>query len=144
MFLFMEGCVFYYFVIQPTTLDFLLTFLDQVPILGGGFVPIQQNIRLSDLVSFYLGMSLVIGLTFELPLILIFLQKLGISNWRTYRRYRRHFLMAAVVIMAILTPSGDMLTLGMCMIPVVLLYEGGTIVCWLMDPSIPAEPEEDA
>ena len=144
LFLFVEGVVFYYFLVQPTTVDWLVAYQPYVPLPGGGKIPIAVNLRLADALSFFLLMSLVMGMTFQLPLLMIFAQKIGVVNWRTFARYRRHFLMASLVAMAFLTPSGDAMTLTVCMAPVVLLFEGGILVCRLMAPDIPPEEEEDA
>ena len=144
MFLFLEGVVFYYFFVQPATLEWLINFQHEVPLIGGSVIKIEQAIRLNDAVGFFLGMSLVIGLVFELPLVMILLQKLGIVRWRTFARYRRHFLMGALVVTAILTPSGDMFTLGICMLPVVALYEGGILTCgWMSSKADDDEVDED-
>lgn len=138
-FLFIEGVVFYYFVIQPATLEWLITFMPTVP----GILEVERKIRLEDAVSFFLGMSLVVGLVFELPLVMIFAQKLDLCTWRTYSKYRKHFLMGSVVLVALLTPSGDAFSLLMCMIPVVGLYEGGIVVCRLMRPNVPLEEDDE-
>lgn len=147
LFLFVEGCTFYYFVIQPYTLDTLLTYGTRVPILGGaGFTDIAVQLRLESTVRMYLVMSLVMGLTFQLPLGMVFAQKIGVATWRTYSKYRRHFLVGNLVAMAVLTPTGDAITLTICMVPVVLLFEGGVVVCRLMQPDAPKEdapPEPD-
>lgn len=143
LFLFVEGVAFYYFLVQPTTVQWLVGYQPYVPLPGGGKIPIDVNLRLSDALSFFLMMSLVMGLTFQLPLLMIFAQKIGVVNWRTFARYRRHFLMASLVAMAVLTPSGDALTLVVCMAPVVLLFEGGILVCRLMAPDLPPEEEDE-
>ncbi len=143
MFLFLEGVIFYYFFVQPPTLEWLVNFQKEVRLIGGGTIPIEQAIKLTDAVGFFLGMSLVIGIVFELPLVMIFLQKLGIVSWRSYVKYRRHFLMGALVVTAILTPSPDAFTLGMCMVPVVALYEGGILVCWLSRKKDDVDEEDD-
>lgn len=139
LFLFVEGVVFYYFVIQPTTVEWLVEFKPEIPLPGGGGIPVEVNLRLSDALSFFLMMSLVMGLTFQLPLLMVFAQKIDVANWRTYARYRRHFFMGSLVAMAILTPSGDAITLAACMAPVLLLFEGGILVCRIMAPEIPAD-----
>ncbi|MCG3135226.1 MAG: Sec-independent protein translocase protein TatCy [Planctomycetes bacterium] len=138
-FLFIEGVVFYYFLIQPATLDWLIRFMPEIP----GILEVKRMIRLEDAVSFFLGMSLVVGLVFELPLVMIFAQKLDLCTWRTYTKHRKHFLMASLVLVAVLTPSGDAVSLLLCMVPVVGLYEAGILVCRIMRPDAPADDEAD-
>lgn len=142
LFLFVQGCIFFYFVMLPQTLDMLLRYGTEIPMLGGAFVErVAVQIRVQGALSFYLSMSLVMGLTFQLPLGMVFAQKLGVASWRTYTKYRKHFFMASLVGMAILTPSGDAATLAICMVPVLALFEGGVVVCWLMDPRIPKDED---
>jgi sec-independent protein translocase protein TatC len=144
LFLFLEGFVFYHFVIQPVTLRTLLTYGTQVPVLGGaGIVDVAVQLKLESALRLYLVMSLVMGLTFQLPLGMVFVQKLEVVNWRSYSKYRPHFVLAAAVVMAILTPTGDAVTLAICMVPVVLLFEGGILVCRLMNPHVPKDDDAD-
>ena len=145
LFLFVEGSVFYYFVIQPYTLDALLTYGTRVPLLGGAaFVDVAVQLRLESALRLYMVMSLVMGLTFQLPLGMIFAQKVGVVSWRTFSKYRRHFFVGNLAFMAVLTPTGDAFTLGACMVPVVILFEGGILVCRLMDPDVPKDDDPDA
>lgn len=139
--LFLAGCSFYYFVIQPGALDFLLTNWVEIPLPGGGKLPIRPQPRLENVFSFYLTMSLVMGLTFELPLGMVAAQKIGVVNWRSFSKYRKHFVMGSLVVMAILTPSGDAFTLGICMIPVLFLFEAGILVCRIMLPNAPKDQD---
>lgn len=142
--LFVSGCLFYYFVIQPPALEFLLTANIEIPLPGGRVVQIHPMPRIDNVFSFFLTMALVMGLTFELPLGMVAAQKFEVATWRTYSKYRRHFLMASLVAMAVLTPSGDMFTLGICMLPVVFLFEGGIVACWFMKPDVPKDaPDEE-
>ena len=143
LFLFVEGVVFYYYVVQPGTLAFLLPYGVDVPMLGGTVVEhVAVQLRLETTVRFYLVMSLVMGLTFQFPLGMIFAQKLGIATWRTYVKYWRHFFLGSMVAMAILTPSPDAATLGVCMVPVLFLFAAGIVVCWILEPN--AAKEQDA
>lgn len=141
--LFLTGCVFYYFVIQPGALEFLLTNWVEIPLPGGGTLPIRPQPRLENVFSFYLTMSLVMGLTFELPLGMVAAQKLGVVTWRVFSKYRKHFFMGSLVAMAILTPSGDAFTLCICMIPVLFLFEAGILVCRIMLPNAPKDEDEE-
>lgn len=144
LFLFVEGCAFYYFLVQPQALSMLLTYGTDVPVLGGALTEkIAVRLSVDNAIRFYLVMSGVMGLTFQLPLGMVFVQKLGIASWRTYSRYRKHFFMGSLVGMAILTPSGDAATLAICMVPVLFLFEAGLVVCWLMDPRIPRDADAE-
>lgn len=143
LFLFAEGCLFYYFVIQPPMLEQLLTYGVDVPLYGGALhEQIEVNLRFENAIRTFLILSLVMGLVFQLPLVMVFVQKIGLANWRTYSSHRRHFFVANLVAMAILTPTTDAVTLLIFMLPVTVLFEGGVIVCWLMDPKAPKETDD--
>lgn len=121
--LFAAGCVFMYFVAQPLMLEVMLTFMD---VRTATFEVMPQ---VADLVGFFLGTTLVMGLIFELPLVMLFVQALGMANADTFARFRRHFLMISVVVAAVITPTGDALSLAAFMVPIVLLFEVGIVVC---------------
>jgi sec-independent protein translocase protein TatC len=142
-FLFVCGTLFYYLVIQPPALEFLMTNWVEIPLPFGGSIPIRPAPRLDNAFGFYLTMSLVLGLTFELPLGMVAAQKLGVVTWRNFAKYRKHFFMGSLVAMAILTPSGDAITLALCMVPVLFLFEGGIVVCRIMQPDAPKDDDED-
>ena len=141
--LFLCGCAFYYFLIQPQALEFLLTNWVAIPLPNGETIEIRPMPRIENALSFFLTMALVMGLTFELPLGMVAAQKFGIVTWRTYSKYRRHFFMGSLVAMAVLTPSGDMFTLAVCMIPVLFLFEGGILTCWILNPNVPKDEDEE-
>lgn len=121
--LFAAGCVFMYFVAQPLMLEVMLTFMD---VRSAQFEVMPQ---VADLVGFFLGTTLVMGIVFELPLVLLFVQALGMADWRTFSKFRRHFLMIAVVLAAVITPTGDAVSLAAFMVPIVLLFEIGILLC---------------
>jgi sec-independent protein translocase protein TatC len=133
--LFLGGCLFFYFVIQPFTLEVLLKYhAGDVVTPAGEQVPIEMKLRVAQAVSFFLSMTLVTGLIFELPLVMLFLQALRITTWRTFSQYRRHFFFGMLVLSALITPTGDAFTLGVFMVPMLLLFEGGLVVCRVMAP----------
>jgi Tat protein translocase TatC len=133
--LFVGDCVFFYFVIQPVTLRFLLTYhMSDVFTPGGDQVTIPSMLRIESTIGFFLSMTLVTGLIFELPLVMLFLQAIRICTWRTYVKFWAHFLFGLVVFSAVITPTGDAFTLVLFMAPVLTLFFGGVLVCRIMAP----------
>jgi sec-independent protein translocase protein TatC len=135
--LFLGGCAFFYFVIQPVTLRFLLTYHAQdivAPDGQGTIIEVASNPTLTGTVSFFLSMLLVTGVMFEMPLAMLFLQAIRVFSWRTYVKYSKHFILGLVVISAVITPTGDMFTLAVFMIPVLGLFAGGILACRLVAP----------
>jgi sec-independent protein translocase protein TatC len=135
--LFVGGCLFFYFVIQPITLRFLLKYHAGdvlAPDLRSS-IPVTPKPTMQSVVSFFLSMTLITGLFFEMPLVMLFLQAIRVCTWRTYVKYARHFVFGLAVLSAVITPTGDMFTLVVFMCPVLVLFVGGIVACRMMAPS---------
>jgi sec-independent protein translocase protein TatC len=63
------------------------------------------------------------GIFFQLPILAWFLGKLGIVNSEFMKKYRRHAIVAILIIAAIITPTTDVFTLTIVSLPIYLLYE---------------------
>lgn len=116
---FMIGMLFGYFLLIPFGLRFLLV------IVGDVATPI---IKISDYVSLLMLMTLALGLVFQLPLVLLFLVKIGIVSVETLREERRLAIVGAFVLGAVLTPSPDPGSQLMLAIPLIGLYEIGILI----------------
>jgi Tat protein translocase TatC len=133
--LFMAGCTFFYFVIQPITLRFLLTWhADNVVGPDGSIIPVAPKVTMQNTVGFFISMTLITGLFFEMPLVMLFLQAIRICSWKTYAAYWKHFVFGLTVLSAVITPTGDAFTLCVFMAPVLVLFFGGILVCRMMAP----------
>lgn len=111
---FFGGVAFAYFVLLPTALTFFSTF---------GTQNIDLNVAVDHYISFVLTLLIGAGLVFELPMVSYFLSKLGILTPAFMRHYRRHSIVAILVISALVTPTPDPLTQLMLAAPMLLLYE---------------------
>jgi sec-independent protein translocase protein TatC len=80
--------------------------------------------------GFVIKMMVGFGIGFEFPLVLTFLQLIGVLDNRTLRRSRRFALVAIVVLGAVLTPSGDPFTLLVLSVPLYLLFELSILIGW--------------
>jgi hypothetical protein len=76
-------------------------------------------------------LTLVLGLTFELPIVMGVLSKVGMFSPRTFREKRRYFILGAFIIAAILTPP-DVVTQCLMAAPMMVLYEFGIFLAWTM------------
>jgi len=76
-----------------------------------------------DYVGFVVKMIVAFGIGFEFPILLIFLQILGILHNRTLRSGRRYAIVGIVIVVAVITPSGDPYTLMVMSVPMYLFYE---------------------
>lgn len=113
--MFALGTAVNYFIIFPFTVRFLGTY--QVS------ADVANMLTLQSYIDTLITMSFVIGLIFELPVVCTILGRMGFVNGRLMRRYRRHAVVAILVVAAIITPTTDVFTLMVVSLPIWLLYE---------------------
>lgn len=111
---FLSGVAFAYFIFLPFMMQFFATF---------GSPVIENMIAITDYMSFVLTMILLCGLVFELPMISYFLARFGIVTPAFMRHYRRHAIVAILIIAAVVTPTTDPLTMSVFSLPMIVLYE---------------------
>ena len=75
-------------------------------------------------------MLVAFGIGFQFPLALILLQMIGVVDQKQLRAGRRYAIVGIVVLVAVLTPSGDPITLGVLSIPMYIFYEISIIFGW--------------
>jgi sec-independent protein translocase protein TatC len=80
-------------------------------------------ISLDSYMSTFTGMSLMLGIVFEMPILCWLFAKLGILKAEFMRNYRKHAIVAVLVVAAIITPTSDIFTLALVSVPMWLLYE---------------------
>ena len=113
--MFMLGILLNYLLIFPLTVRFLGTY--QVS------VDVENMLTLQSYIDTLISMSLVMGVIFELPVVCAILGRMGIINSRLMSRYRRHAIVAILIVAAIITPTTDVFTLCIVSLPIWLLYE---------------------
>jgi sec-independent protein translocase protein TatC len=122
MTLFLLGAGLAYYSLTPA-LEFL------VNVGGDG---LNQEFRPAPYFELITYMMLAFGVGFEFPIVLIFLQLAGILEARTLRDIRRYAMVGIVVLVAVITPSGDPYTLAILSIPMYLFYEGSILIGMLL------------
>jgi sec-independent protein translocase protein TatC len=113
-FCFLGGVAFAYFLMLPYMLQFFSTF---------GSPQIENLISISDYMGFVLQMILLSGLIFELPMVSYFLSKFGLLTPAFMRHYRRHSIVAILILSAVLTPTTDVVTMAVFAMPMFILFE---------------------
>jgi sec-independent protein translocase protein TatC len=116
--LFVAGGLFSYFTL-PRALSFLLGFA------GTGVVSLLSFDRY---VSFVMLVTLAFGLSFLLPVLLVFLELVGVVSPRWLAKYRRYAIFLIFLFAAIITPSSDPYTMTAMALPMYLLYEVAIII----------------
>jgi len=120
--LFAFGAVMAYYTL-PRGLGFLLNFAGE---------PVRALLGAKEFIGFVMLMALAFGVSFEFPLLLIFLAAVGIVSSQTLRRWRRMMIVGLALVAAVITPSQDPYTMFAMLIPMVALYEGAILVTRLM------------
>lgn len=113
--MFLLGTLVNYFVVFPLTVRFLGTY--QVS------AEVENMLTLQSYVDTLIGMSFVMGVVFELPVVCAILGRMGFINGRLMAQYRRHAIVAILIVAAIVTPTTDVFTLLVVALPIWLLYE---------------------
>lgn len=118
--LFLCGVALNYLIIFPFAFRFLATYQVQPEVVN--------QIALDSYVSTLLILSLLMGILFEMPLVAWALGKAGLLEAAWLKQYRRHALVALMILAAVITPTGDAFTLMLVTIPLYLLYELSILV----------------
>lgn len=113
--MFYIGIAVGYFLVFPLTLRFLANY--QISAL------IPNQISLDSYMSHFLTLTFAMGIVFELPLICKLLSTFGLLHRGDFGQYRRHAIVAILILAAVITPSGDPFTLLVVFFPIYLVYE---------------------
>jgi sec-independent protein translocase protein TatC len=116
---FATGVAFAYFVMLPSAIGFLQTFMADI---------IEQQWAIGEYLSFVTSLLFWIGVAFELPLFVYFLAKLGIIDAQTLSKNRKYAVVAIAVLAAVITPTVDPFNMALVMGPLIILYEIGVIL----------------
>jgi sec-independent protein translocase protein TatC len=114
-FLFTAGCLFGYFIITPFSVNFLIQY-EATPI-------VKNMIDINSYIGLLITMTIPTGILFELPMLVFLLTKLGILTPNFMRKGRKISYVVILVIVAIITPQGDITSLLLISTPIFVLYE---------------------
>jgi len=125
--LFIAGASLAYFIVMPTAFKFFLGFEGPV---GG----LQQEAlpAMGDYLSLVMQFILAFGVCFQLPVLLLLLNRAGIVTRQQLKGIRRYMIVGAFALAAILTPP-DVVSQLMLGIPLILLYEVSLLIMWFTD-----------
>ena len=132
VFFFALGMAFAYFAVFPLAFGFF-----------AGYAPagVQMMTDIDKYLSFVLTMFMAFGITFEVPVVVIVLVRLGVVSLETLRSIRGYVIVGAFVIGAIFTPP-DVISQVMLAVPLWLLYELGLLVARFI--TVPSKADKDA
>jgi sec-independent protein translocase protein TatC len=117
--LFALGLVFCNLVILPLVIDFFVSFgLDR---------DITPQLSVGTYIDFNVKFLLVFGCAFELPLILTILARIGVVSAQVLAKYRKHAILSALIVSAVVTPDATLFTMMLMAVPLMVLYEIGIL-----------------
>jgi sec-independent protein translocase protein TatC len=118
--LFLAGVFLCFFCVLPVTLGFLL----QINV----WLNIEPSLRLSEWMGFATILPLVFGICFQTPLVMLFLERVGILQAEDFRKQRKYAILIMVVVAALVTPGPDVFSQCMLAVPMIALYELGILL----------------
>jgi len=120
--LFFLGVVVGYLFVFPLTINFLGSY--QVSEM------VENQITLQSYIHMFTWLVIIMGIVFEMPVLLRVLSRLGVVSKELLKKYRKYAAVILLVLAAIITPSGDAFTLFIVALPLYLLYEISILVCY--------------
>ncbi|HBA27151.1 MAG TPA: twin-arginine translocase subunit TatC [Nitrospinae bacterium] len=117
--LFLSGAALCYFAVLPFGIKFLIGYETDYMI---------PYISIGEYINFCGGLILAFGLSFELPLVMLVLGRIGIINSYMLSKYRKYAILAIAIISAIITPTPDAYSMMLMTVPLVILYEVSVIL----------------
>ncbi|MFK7943854.1 MAG: twin-arginine translocase subunit TatC [Paracoccaceae bacterium] len=119
-FLFILGASLAYFLVIPLALNFLIAFAENTA--AGGGIQIENNNRFSEYVGFIKVMLLAFGMSFQLPVLLTLMGRVGLITSEQLSNGRKYAVVGIAAAAALITPP-DIISQFLLGIPVYILYE---------------------
>lgn len=121
--LFFMGVAFCYFIMAAIALSATVQFSEW---LGFGASEWRAEAYISFMCMFMLGT----GLTFELPVVILTIVKIGLLDYVQLKKFRSYWIVIALIIAAFMTPSADPFTMVLMALPLWVLYEVSVWIAW--------------
>lgn len=129
--LFIAGILVCQFLVIPKAIEALLWF--------NQWVGLEPDLRFNEWLGFAIMMPLVFGVSFQLPLVMLFLERIGIMTIEGYLNKWRIALMLIEIFAAVITPSVDVVSMQCLALPMFGLYGLGIALCYFR----PKQPDLD-
>jgi sec-independent protein translocase protein TatC len=126
--LFIGGGSLFYFYILPVGLTALMSPTAGIKINGASLI--DPSFMLDEYLYFVALMTLVFGIAFQTPLVVMFIERIGLVPLKTLVKQQRLVILIMVVIAALITPTVDPVSMTAMAVPLILLYELGLLAAW--------------
>lgn len=122
--LFFIGMAFAYYLVFPVVFKFL-----------AGVTPegVSMATDINKYLSFVLGMFVAFGATFEVPIVVVLLNRMGVVSVEQLKQARPYVIVGAFVVAAVITPP-DVISQILLALPLIVLYEAGLRFCRFIRP----------
>jgi len=121
-FCFIGGAAFGYYVVFPPAFRFLA---------GYSTEHLQVLPAVKEYFSLSLRLLIAFGFIFELPILMLFLAKVGLVDVAFLNRHQKYAVLIAFVIAAVVTPTPDVVNQLLMAVPLLVLYEVSIVAVWL-------------
>lgn len=120
------GTAFAYFILLPTGMRFLLSYGTEIA---------TPYITITEYLGLVMAMLFWMGLVFQLPVVMMLLAHLRLVSHAKFRKVpRRYITIAAFTFSMFITPTTDWVNQTLVAVPLILLYEVGWFLAWLVRP----------
>ena len=138
--LFLFGGLLVYYLVMPLAIKFFLSF---ETIGSNSSLPIQLEAKVNKYLSLIMRLIFAFGISFQLPVLLNLLARVGVVNSNYLKKRRRYVIVIIFALAAILTPPDPITQVGLA-IPLLLLYELSIITVKLTENKKDKEDLKDA
>ena len=138
--LFFLGGLLVYYLIMPLAIKFFLSFETT---LQGNSLPIQLEAKVNEYLSLIMKLIFAFGISFQLPVILSLLARVGFIDSEYLKKRRKYFVVIIFAVAAILTPPDPVTQIGLA-IPLLLLYEVSIWSVKIIEKKIKEKEKEHA
>lgn len=124
--MFLLGASYAYFIMLPLFLKYLY--------LNAASSGIVATYSIFKFISFAAAATVIFGLVFELPIVMLFLTKTGIVQYKTFVEYRKHMYVFFLLVGAFITPP-DVISQVLIGVPLIIFFEISLLIVRIMDRS---------
>ncbi len=132
--LFIAGVLFCFIIVLPFAMNFLLNYKTE---------NIKPMISVGKYIDFCMKFILAFGFVFELPIIVVFLTRMGIVTTEFLSKNRKYAVLVAFILAAFLTPTPDAFNQTLMAVPIIVLYEAGILASKILNRMSIRKKEKD-